>query len=49
MKGFYSAEESATIVLTKYFDFLYNYDCLASDWAIITILGGWQVPSVDVP
>ena len=49
MKGFYSAKESATVVLTKYFDFLCNDDCLANDWVIITILGGWKVPSVDAP
>ena len=31
LKGFYSAEESATIVLTKHFDFLCNDDFLVGD------------------
>ena len=47
--GFYSAEENATIVLTKHFDLLCNDDCLAGGRAIITILGGWQVLLADVP
>lgn len=41
LEGFDSAEESASIVLTKHFDFFYNDDCLAGDWAIIIVLGGW--------
>ena len=48
-KGFYSAKENATVVLTKHFDFLYNDDCLVGGRTIITVLGGWQVPSADVP
>ena len=31
----------ATIVLTKYFDYLCNDDCLVSGRTIITTLGGW--------
>ena len=49
LKGFYSAEEDATVVLTKHFDLLCNDDCLPSGRAIITVLDGWQVPLVDVP
>ena len=41
LEGFYSAEESITVVLTKPFDFLYNDDCFAGDWVIIILLGGW--------
>ena len=41
LKGFYSVEENAIVVLTKHFDFLYNDDCLAGGRAIITVLGGW--------
>ena len=31
LEGFYSAKESVTILLTEYFDFLCNDDCLAGD------------------
>ena len=48
-KGFYSAKENATVVLTKHFDFLCNDDCLVGGRTIITVLSGWQVPSADVP
>ena len=40
LKRFYSAEENATIVLTKHFDFLCNDKCFACSEAIITINGG---------
>lgn len=40
LKGFYSAEENATIVLTKHFDFLYNDKCFAGSEATITVNGG---------
>lgn len=49
LEGFYSAEENATIVLTKHFELLYNDDCHAGGRAIITILGDWQVPLANVP
>lgn len=42
-EGFHSAEESATIVQTKHFDFLYNDGCHIGGRAIIKVLGGWQV------
>ena len=49
LEGFYNAEENATIVLTKHFDLLYNDDCLVGGRAIITVLGGWNVLSIDMP
>ena len=38
--GFYSAQEKATIVLSKHFDLLCNDGCSASCKAIITVLNG---------
>ena len=40
LEGFYSAKESATVVLTKHFNFPYNDDCFVGGKVIITILGG---------
>ena len=39
LKGFYSDEESVTVVLTKHFDFLCNDDCFVGSGVIITFLG----------
>ena len=47
-EGFYSAQEKATLVLTKHFDLFCNDDYLAGDRAIITTLGSSLVPSEDM-
>ena len=47
-KGFYSAQEKVTIVLTKHFDYLCNDDCLVGGRTTITTLGDLQVPSEDM-
>ena len=47
-EDFYSAQEKATVVLTKHFDLLCNDDYFASGRAIITTLGGWQVLLEDM-
>lgn len=41
LEGFYNAEKSVTVVLTRHFNFLYNDDCFVDGWTIITILDGW--------
>lgn len=41
LKGFYSVEGDATIVLTKHFNLLCNDDCLPSGRAIIIVLDDW--------
>lgn len=35
-------------MLTKYFDSLYNDDYLTGGETIITVMGGWEVPSTNV-
>lgn len=42
-EGFYSAQEKATLVLTKHFDILWNNDCPVGDRTIIIALGDWQM------
>ena len=48
-RTFYSAQEKATVVLSRHFDLFCNDGYHGGDRALITILGGWQVPLKVVP